>query len=127
MRDTDIATVLGLTVLLIIIMLCFWPGFFRVRGATLAGYWRDEGGSLHRIVATAADGRSFTVTTQGVESTHVRSVSGSATRIRGVSIPADRKTGSLEIGGRRLFWNDGSEWVRQGVYARDRMSPARMT
>jgi hypothetical protein len=97
---------------LIVIMLVAWPGLVRIHPRTLAGYWASQTtGGLYKV--RPDHGRTFVVSTRrGLAIGTIRGLRG----VR-VAFPGDdgSRGGRVEIGDRRIIWNDGDAWVLQGV------------
>jgi hypothetical protein len=116
--DRDLTAAVLIAAILILVALYGWPGAFRLRGRDLAGFWASPAGALYRI--EGGPGPAFTVRA----STHPgRETLGRVTGLRRVVVPGaalgERGAlgGAVELGGRRIQWDDGSAWVRQGAGA----------
>jgi len=110
--DGDLAISLIIAALILVVLTCYWPGFARVRGEDLAGYWAAPDGGLFEV--RDAGGRGFVL--QGVaRGAGSQAYAGEATGVRQVAVAGKR--GRLELDGRRIRWADGVPWTRQGVRA----------
>ena len=112
LSDSDLSSAIVIAIIIILAVLCYWPGLIRVKGRSLEGYWASPSGALYEL--RDAGGRDFFVHSAGTATT----VSGQSTGVRGVSVPAFNKQGSVELGSRRIDWKDGDVWLRQGVLRR---------
>lgn len=106
----------GCIIALIIIMVALfaYPGYARVKGSGLEGYWAGPEGSLFEIVNTGP--RTFTVRSATADGSPV--TLGRVSGIRGVTLSSPAKKGNVELGGRRINWADGDSWFLQGVKRR---------
>jgi len=112
--DSDLAAAIVIALLIIAVIVCVWPGYARVRGRDLAGYWASPDGGLYEI--REAGGRTFVVRWAGAPSAGpAGALAGEASGVRGVAIAALGRRGSVEPGGRRINWKGGVYWTRQGV------------
>jgi hypothetical protein len=108
-NDTDICYALLIALAIIVVVAAVWG---RVSSADLEGYWLAETPENARLFEVRpAGGRGFEVRQRGSAAT----TTGRTRRIRAVEIPGLKRVGSLELGGRRLVWRDGTVWTRQGV------------
>jgi hypothetical protein len=105
--DADAAYAMMLAGALVAIALCVWPGFLRVRARDLAGYWASPEGILYLLQPTGH--QRFRILTAGAGA-----VPGYIWGARGLQ--AGGRAGRVELGGRRLFWDGGGTWTRQGVF-----------
>jgi hypothetical protein len=109
--DGDLVAAILIALLILVILLCVWPGFLRLRGRDLAGYWASSSGAMYRLQPTG--GRAFNVYADGPG----RAPSATAGRITGVrGLRIGGRSGRAELGGRRISWAGGEAWTRQGVH-----------
>lgn len=113
LSDSDLSSAIVIAIIIILAALCFWPGLIRVKGSSLEGYWASPSGALYEL--RDAGGRDFVVHSADTATT----AAGKSSGIRGVSVPALGKQGTVELGSRRIDWQDGDTWLRQGVLLRN--------
>lgn len=112
--DGDLTIAIIIAMLIIIIILCAWPGTARIRGGNLIGHWASPSGTYYEIRSSGS--RTFAV----FAGKDAASIQGRITGIRGVrliTVPrVERpKRGHVELTSRRIKWTDGDVWTRQGL------------
>ncbi len=116
------ATVLAVIILLVI--LCIWPGYLRVAPKDIEGYWASRDGNMYAIRPVAGRGHEFGVnwdprkdkkgTYDIMAAPH--QAHGSVRGVRGLRIGPLH--GTVALGGRHIAWADGGLWTRQGLPTR---------
>jgi hypothetical protein len=111
--DRDLAAAVLIALILLVIALCAWPGFLRLRSRDLAGFWAAPGGVLYEVRATGD--RTFDVVAPGADAP-VRAP-GHLAGVRGVRVASGGPAlaGRVELGSRRVHWKNGTSWTRQGL------------
>ena len=117
--DSDLTAAVVIAILIIVVLVCVWPGYARVRGRDLVGYWAAPGGGLYEI--RDMGGRAFAVRGEAAAAAVAGVASGVASGVRGVAVAALGKRGIIELGGRRIDWQGGDSWTRQGVRGAPRL------
>lgn len=110
--DRDLTAAILIALLILIGVLCVWPGLLRVRGGDLAGFWASPAGGLYEIRPTGA--RSFVVRSASPHASDA--IKGTVAGVRGVRVAG--RAGRVELGGRHINWAGGDRWTRQGVAPR---------
>jgi hypothetical protein len=109
MADVDLAWALGIAIVIVILALCVWPGFARVKLADVEGNWASQAGDLYQIRPAAHGTRAFVILGGGA------TADGELRGLRGLHTAGDE--GRVGLGG-SLVWRKMGAWYRQGIKPR---------
>jgi len=131
MLSGDVTAAVVLAVIIILVMLCIWPGYARVTPESVRGYWASQDGKMYAIrPQETCDGsnRAFRILgNPRSRDNSAHNVSegpnyyGSTVGLRGVKLylsemrGASSLHGTVSLGGRHINWADGGVWTRQGL------------
>lgn len=124
-REFTLAVIIAMTVLIVIAV-----AVMSISKTDLTGFWLEDlsrvdaacgaGSHLYEINSRVDSIRDIEVLTHTAGARHGLTSAGNVNLgriygIRSVAIPGLSKIGTLEFGGRRLLWRDGTAWTRQGI------------
>jgi hypothetical protein len=123
MLSSDTTAAVVLAVIIILVMLCVWPGYARVTPESIEGYWTSQDGKMYAIRPAAGSHRGFHVNwdprphkdrvkSYDMEASPPQAI-GATHGIRGLQVGP--RSGTVSLGGRHINWADGGVWTRQGL------------
>jgi hypothetical protein len=111
LTDGDVAASIAIAIVLLIVAICVWPGFGRVRAADLEGFWGTTDGALNEI--RVVDGAL-------VVRSGAHELPGRLCGLRSLCVGG--ACGRVGLGGGQIHWSQGrspsggdATWYHQGV------------
>lgn len=116
LTDRDLTIAIVIAVVIILVALVGWPGYLRLSSRSLGGFWASSAGSLYEVRPTGS--RRFELRASSPGDEGLPPIRGRVVGVRGLELapgPWPGRRGKMEIGGRRIEWEGGGVWSRQGV------------
>jgi hypothetical protein len=114
--EGNITAAVVLAAIVLLIIMCIWPGLAQVRAGDIGGYWASREGKMYEIVPGPSGEYSFEVKGRlGADAP----VAGTGARglISGLRrLQLRQGGGRVAFGGRRIDWGNGDSWVKQGMH-----------